>query len=1164
MSASKNIPQLAGITGNQLQVLGTVHLNIHIGVNQVIRQLVGVVPDQFLTTDMLLGVDTLGRAPVYWDQEGSVFKWADFVYPVRHMVGVDQPSRSLTRTKVVNTAGDHKLYVRTTGRMVIEPCSACVQPVKVDEPTGTVLEFSNRSKWGQAQLPICAQVTAERTIYVPFINATQRAVCLKPGTVVGTYEVVTNVESVDVGNTHSCNRIQMTNDMLPHSDGSVRPGAEEDRLDKLQSLLEGKNWSHLQQAERQVLQLVLEKNHNVFILETNELGTMIGEPAHIEVVDNTPVRSPNYRYPEKAKQLIDDMIQEMLDKDIIELSSAVWLSPIVLVNKPDGRKRMCLDYRKVNTKLRMDIHPLPRLEELVEATAGQKFYATLDMKDAYYQIKLDEQSRDLTTFTDGVFLYKFKRLPFGLSCSPALFSREMGKMLAPLIKQGWVRNYLDDVILWANSFEELVSRLDTLFEHFIKFGLKLNVSKCDFGQPQVKFLGHIVSEKGCQPDPKNVEAILQMKAPKDVKEVRRFLGMCGFYRKHISQFAKVAVPLTNLTRKDISFVWTPDCQEAFEILKSKMSQPPLLVKADVSKPFMLHTDASGTHVGAVLMQEQVDGTLQPLSYFSKKLKPTETRYSTTDREALAVVLACRQFYHYLWGTRFMIKTDHQPLITVFKKKTKCPRMNRWILEMRDYVYNIDYKSGRTNVVADQLSRPVRPITWRSPDSWLGKTREEFAAAQRNESRWKDLIDYLDGGKLPKHRYPRLTISQFVVDEALLYLVKPRVDGSLQYILVVPSELRQQALRLVHDKESGHLGRKKTIDKAETMFYWPNLKVDVCNYVKSCILCQQFKSSQALQQPWKALPAIDKPLDRISVDLTDMKRGRHGYRYVLTVLDHYSRYVKYYPLRSKTTEEVCTNFKSYVEDYGVPTLVILDNGGEFTSQQFKTLCQSFKIKLGFTLPYHPQGNSLSERMHRTMKTVLSVLCEGHPLQWPKYLGETQRVLNSAIHTSLGEQPHFVFFSRHASRQVISTLPSIDPDDPLVAVTVAHQVIKDTNQVMSRQYLAKANKGRKAQSVCTGDLVWVRAETVVPDTSRKLNVKWWGPCRVKEIVREGGAYRLENVFTGVELNRAAGKLKPYHGEEQWLLEPREVNVEEFPDEPPVSPRVRRPVKRYVEEC
>ncbi len=263
---------------------------------------------------------------------------------------------------------------------------------------------------------------------------------------------------------------------------------------------------------------------------------------------------------------------------------------------------MCLDYRKVNKQLTTVIHPLPNLEELVEQVAGNQYYATLDLKDAYYQVLLDDESRDLTTFSEGISLYRFKRLPFGLSCSASIFVRQLQGALAPLLRQGWVKSYLDDIILCAPSFPLLLKRLGEVFQHMGEVGIKLNLSKCHLGQREVKFLGHIVSEEGFRPEPGNVEAIVNMKPPTSVKETRRFLGMAGFYRKHIDKFSHLAAPLTDLTRKNQPFRWTVDCQRAFEDLKNKLVTSPILVRGNLSKQFILETDASQHHVAAVLLQ----------------------------------------------------------------------------------------------------------------------------------------------------------------------------------------------------------------------------------------------------------------------------------------------------------------------------------------------------------------------------------------------------------------------------------------------------------------------------------------------------------------------------------------------------------------------------------
>ncbi len=244
----------------------------------------------------------------------------------------------------------------------------------------------------------------------------------------------------------------------------------------------------------------------------------------------------------------------------------------------------------------------------------------------------------------------------------------MAALLSPLLKKGWIKNYLDDLIIWAPDLSTLTQRLRKTFILLKENGVKLNLSKCEIAKNEVSFLGNRIYKEDSQPDPKNVEAVLEMKPPTKVKEVRRFLGMTGFYMKHIHNYAKIATPLSNLTRKKQTFKWTDHCQTAFETLKEYLSKAPVLVRAQPHQPFIVTTNASNTHIGGVLIQIQNDGETKPLGYFCKKLNSTEGRYSATDREALAVLLACRHFHHYLWGIKYIILTNHQSLTSIYSRR----------------------------------------------------------------------------------------------------------------------------------------------------------------------------------------------------------------------------------------------------------------------------------------------------------------------------------------------------------------------------------------------------------------------------------------------------------------------------------------------------------------
>lgn len=770
----------------------------------------------------------------------------------------------------------------------------------------------------------------------------------------------------------------------------------------------------------------------------------------------------------------------------------------------------------------------------------------------------------MTTFSDGVSLYRFRRLPFGLSCAPAIFSRKMAEILTPLLREGWVKNYLDDIILWAEDFDQLMERLRKLFGLLEENGVKLNLTKCDFVKQEVKFLGHRVCKNGSLPDPKNVEAVSQQKPPKNVKEVRRFIGMCGFYRKFVPDFSKIATPLTNLTRSNVKFSWTDECQVAFETLKGKLLSAPVLVNYCHELPLVLVTDASDECVGAVLHQIQPDKSVRPLGFFSKKISTCEQKYSVTDKEALAVVLACRNFHHYLWGANFEIQTDHQPLTNIFRRRTKSPRVTRWMLEMREYNFHVKYVKGKENVVADQLSRPVRIVTCHPKVTWLGLTREEFIREQREDQTWNELMDYLQGGLLPRRKIAKATLDQFEVLDGVLHYVRETKDASLSYTVVVPRQLIRKALEVAHD-QSGHFGQFKSIKQAEGLFYWPTIKSDVVSYLKECLNCQKFKHNQGMSQPYRELPVVSKPLERIAVDLTDMTNGQDGHRYILTIIDHYSRFVKFYSLKTKHAQGIVAKLSQYISDFGRPISILCDNAAEFTGRELRTWADCQGVELLYTTPYHPQANGLIERMHRTLKTVLAQMCKGYPLRWPTLLGECQSHMNLAVHSSTGVSPYVAFFARQPPRFVTAPLLTVQSEDG--DIQKLKRMIKDASVSSQRRYRAVANRKRRKEKVAVGSLVWVKLETTLPGTCTKLNAKWKGPFRVSEVIRDGQVYVVEDPYSGKLVQRAAEKVKPYVSRSEIVPELEEEQTDELVEEEEdqdLPPRRRQPPRRLIEEC
>ena len=353
----------------------------------------------------------------------------------------------------------------------------------------------------------------------------------------------------------------------------------------------------------------------------------------------------------------------------------------------------------------------------------------------------------------------------------------------------------------------------------------------------------------------------------------------------------------------------------------------MLVKANQLLPFELHTDASETHIGGALMQLEGGKYLKPIGYYSKKLNATERKYSVTDREALGIVNSCRFFNHYLWCKPFTIVTDHQPLTTVFKKRTNCPRMSRYILEIRDYIYKIKYKKGVKHTVPDALSRPVKVVNEVTNDGqsdlnpqFLGLTVDVIKKAQREDRVWLKIIEFLEGKDLPRKIPGGVPFYLFEIKDGLLYLRREDF-GKVRLCLVVPKSLIAIACSIIHN--DSHLGERKTVAKAKQYFYWPTLLKDVRHFVKSCKLCQQYKGHGAITHHFRDLPPAEDNGQRVAIDLIDLYGSRAGYRYCLTVIDHFSRFLRIYPLRTKTTRAVAQEFKKDLCRFGKPALVIMD-------------------------------------------------------------------------------------------------------------------------------------------------------------------------------------------------------------------------------------------------
>ena len=464
----------------------------------------------------------------------------------------------------------------------------------------------------------------------------------------------------------------------------------------------GTKLSHLPSVQRKELAEVITQYREVFPDVPSKTNLIEHD---VDVGDSAPIKQHPYRVSPMKKELLDKEVQYMLENDIIEESQSNWSSPCILVPKHDGGFRFCTDFRKVNDKTKSDSFPIPRIADCIDQIGNAKFVSTFDMLKGYWQVPLTQRAREISAFVTPSGLYQYKVMPFGMKNAPATFQRMVNKLVRDI---DGCEGYIDDVVIFSDNWSNHIRQIKRFFQIMREAKLTINLMKSEFGKATVKYLGHIVGQGQVRPLDAKIQTIVKYPIPTSRKELARFLGMAGYYRNFCLNFSDIAAPLTNLLSKKVKFVWTDDCQLAFDKVKLLLQKSPVLKSPDYEKPFKLIIDSSDVGTGSVLVQEASDGLDHPVSYFSKKFLKYQKNYSVVEKETLGLVLALEHFDVYLGSTPFKIKvyTDHNPLTFLKTMKNKNQRLVRWSLALQEYNLEIQHIPGSENVVADALSRCI--------------------------------------------------------------------------------------------------------------------------------------------------------------------------------------------------------------------------------------------------------------------------------------------------------------------------------------------------------------------------------------------------------------------------------------------------------------------------
>ncbi|GFV48617.1 retrovirus-related Pol polyprotein from transposon 297 [Trichonephila clavipes] len=445
----------------------------------------------------------------------------------------------------------------------------------------------------------------------------------------------------------------------------------------------------LSDEQRNKLSELLRKFSGLFTKTDKSTAAKTNVKHRIFTGDHAPINQRAYRVSPTERRIIHEEVQKMLDEGIVQPSESPWSSPVVLVRKKDGSWRFCVDYRKLNSVTKKDVYPLPRIDDTLDCLKGTKFFSSMDLRSGYWQIEIDEADREKTTFITPEGLYEFKVMPFGLCNAPATFERMMDNLLRHF-KWTMCLCYLDDIIVFSETFEDHLIRLRLVLKCLQEAGLKLNSKKCLFAAQDVKILGHLVSSNGVRPDPDKIKAVRHFPTPKNIHDIRSFLGLCSYFRRFIKGFCYLAEPLQSLLKSGVEFHWGPEEVEAFSSLKKALTSDPVLGMYDERASAEIHTDASGYGIGAVLVQIQ-NNVEKVIAYASRTLTKAEKNYSTTERECLAIVWATNKFRPYIFGKHFTVVTDHHSLCWLMNLKDPSGRLARWALRLQEHDFDVKYK-----------------------------------------------------------------------------------------------------------------------------------------------------------------------------------------------------------------------------------------------------------------------------------------------------------------------------------------------------------------------------------------------------------------------------------------------------------------------------------------
>lgn len=775
--------------------------------------------------------------------------------------------------------------------------------------------------------------------------------------------------------------------------------------------------------------------------------------------------------------------------------------------KKNNDIRLAIDMRQANKAVLRERFPMPNIDETLEQMNGSTVFTRLDMNQAFHQIELEESSRYITTFVCDTGLYRYKRLIYGISSAPEIFQRIMQQMLQDI---PGCKSIADDIIIYADSVENHDKILTLVLTRLREANLTLNKDKCDFHKTELKFMGHTLSKQGIKIDDSKVKAVRDAEPPQNASEVKSFLGLVTFCSKFVPNYATIAEPLRKLTRKDVTWEWGTEQQNAFMKLKQCLTSADVIAYYDPNAETTLIVDGSPVGLGAILNQRQSNGDMRPVAYASRTLTPVERRYSQTEREALAVLFGVQRFHLYLYGMKFQVLSDHKALEKIFTSAHNAPaRIQNWVLKLQPYTFTVKYLPGPENV-ADILSRTplndtdnavcemtekyVNYITTCSLPVAL--TLDEVKQASETDQTLTKVRQCIQTDRWEKsdtmRPYYQVRCDLTVKDSLIMKGNK----------LVIPSSLQKQVMGLAHES---HMGMLKTKRLLREKVWFPNIDKQVEDMIKSCHACQM-ASTPPREPPVSMTDLPTGPWRELGMDIT----GPFGNEYILVIIDYYTRFPLVAVLRSITSKSIISQLNKWFSVFGYPSSIRTDNAQNFVSQEFEIYLKQHGIKHARATPYFPRSNGLVENFNKSIKKCVQTATAENK-NWRNELETFLLHFRATDHCTTGVSPAKLMFNR----ELKTKLPQIE-----MPVHTTKLREHDRNQKQKMKMYADKTKSPSYGKFSVGQSVLIRKYN-----KHKMSQNW--EDSVFKVLRQTGtSLKLQSEHGGNILFRNVSHVRPYY--------------------------------------